>query len=170
MSANFPVTVSLFQFLKFCLCDRYFFFVLEFHLGQEFSSCNRKFCFVMHFSYCEWEPLLMQDISVILHVKWIISYVFLWKELTCFLNFVLHLNTHPFSVKQHIEEILNEIFRHTCLQSHLQTSPPTPQKSYPKFRNPRTTFENTPVVRQKCHSAGGPQFILFYWNHNIFVS
>ena len=32
-------------------------------------------------------------------------------------------------------------FRRTCLQSHLQTSPPTPQKSYPKFRNPRTTFE-----------------------------
>ena len=36
---------------------------------------------------------------------------------------------------------LAEIFRHTCLQSHLQTSPPTPQKSYLKFRNPRTTFE-----------------------------
>ena len=32
-------------------------------------------------------------------------------------------------------------FWHTCLQSHLQTSPPTPQKSYPKFRNPKTTFE-----------------------------
>ena len=32
-------------------------------------------------------------------------------------------------------------FRRTCLQSHLQTSPPTPQKSYPKFRNPRTNFE-----------------------------
>ena len=30
-------------------------------------------------------------------------------------------------------------------QSHLQTSPPTPQKSYPKFQNPRTTFENTPL-------------------------
>ena len=35
----------------------------------------------------------------------------------------------------------NENFRRTCLQSHLQTSPPTPQKSCPKFRNPRTTFE-----------------------------
>jgi hypothetical protein len=34
-----------------------------------------------------------------------------------------------------------EIFRRTCLQSHLQTSPPTPQKSYPKFRNPRTNFQ-----------------------------
>ena len=35
---------------------------------------------------------------------------------------------------------LAEIFRHPCLQSHLQTSPPTPQKSYQKFQNPRTTF------------------------------
>jgi hypothetical protein len=33
-----------------------------------------------------------------------------------------------------------EIFRHMCLQSHLPTSPQTPQKSYP-FRNPRTNFE-----------------------------
>ena len=40
-----------------------------------------------------------------------------------------------------------EISRHMCLQSHLQTSPPTPQKSYPKFRNPRTTFENNPLFR-----------------------
>ena len=29
--------------------------------------------------------------------------------------------------------------------TQLQTSPPTPQKSYPKFWNPRTTFENTPL-------------------------
>ena len=42
-----------------------------------------------------------------------------------------------------------EIFRLTCLQSHLQTSPPTPQKSYPKFWNPRTTFEITLLVRPK---------------------
>jgi hypothetical protein len=34
-----------------------------------------------------------------------------------------------------------EIFRHACLQSNLQTSPPTPQKSYPNFRNTRTNFE-----------------------------
>jgi hypothetical protein len=32
-------------------------------------------------------------------------------------------------------------FQHKCLQSHLPTSPPTSQKSYPKFRNSRTTFE-----------------------------
>ena len=27
-----------------------------------------------------------------------------------------------------------------CLQSHLPTYPPNPQKSYPKFHNTRTTF------------------------------
>jgi hypothetical protein len=37
------------------------------------------------------------------------------------------------------------ICRHTCLQSDLQTSPPTPQKSYLKFWNPRTTFQNIPL-------------------------
>ena len=38
-----------------------------------------------------------------------------------------------------------EIFWCTCLQSHLQTSPPTPQKSYLKFQNPWTTFDNSPL-------------------------
>jgi hypothetical protein len=33
-----------------------------------------------------------------------------------------------------------EIFRQPCLQRYLETSPPTPQKSYPKFRNPRITL------------------------------
>ena len=42
-----------------------------------------------------------------------------------------------------------EIFRRTCLQSHLQTPPPTPPKSYPKFWNPWTTFQNTPLFRPK---------------------
>ena len=50
-----------------------------------------------------------------------------------------------------------EIFRCTFLQSHLQTSPPNPQKSYPKLPNTRTTFENTPLSAQKCHSAGGSE-------------
>ena len=43
-----------------------------------------------------------------------------------------------------------EIFRRTCLQSYLQTSHPNPQKSYPKFRNPRTTlkyFTQTNIVK-----------------------
>jgi hypothetical protein len=48
-----------------------------------------------------------------------------------------------------------EIFRRSCVQSHLQTTHPTSQKSYPKFRNPRTTFQNTPQSAQICHSAGG---------------
>ncbi len=33
-----------------------------------------------------------------------------------------------------------EIFRHTCLQSCLKTSPPTPQKSYPKFQDSPTSL------------------------------
>ena len=48
-----------------------------------------------------------------------------------------------------------EIFWLTCLQSHLQTPPPTPLKSDPKFRNPWTTFRNTPLSAQKLPSAGG---------------
>ena len=31
------------------------------------------------------------------------------------------------------------------LQCHLQTSPPILLNAYPKFRNPRTTFENPPL-------------------------
>jgi hypothetical protein len=50
---------------------------------------------------------------------------------------------------------LVEIFRHTCLQSHLQTSHPTPQKSYLKFLNPRTTYENAPLTPNIFDSAGG---------------
>ena len=66
-----------------------------------------------------------------------------------------------------------EIFRRTCLQSNLQTSPPTPQKSYPKFRNPRTTFENTPLCPPKysiVRGVGGSQILLRVWNPQIFVT
>ena len=42
-----------------------------------------------------------------------------------------------------------------CLQSHLQISLPTPKKSYPKFRNPRTTFENTPLCPPKYSIVRG---------------
>ena len=65
-----------------------------------------------------------------------------------------------------------EISRRTCLQIHLQTSPPTPQKSYPKFRNPRTTFGNTPLCPSKysiVRGVGVPNF-LGGWNPNIFVT
>ena len=51
--------------------------------------------------------------------------------------------------------IWTEIFRCTCLQSHLQTCPPTHQKSYPKFWNPRKLLKIPPFSAQKCHSAGG---------------
>ena len=46
-----------------------------------------------------------------------------------------------------------EIFQHTCLQSRLQTSPPTPQKSYLKFRNPRTNFE---IFKKKLKNLKTP--------------
>ena len=51
------------------------------------------------------------------------------------------------------------------VQSHLQTSPPTPQKSYPKFRNPRTTFENTPLFTPKYSIVRGVGGVpkLFFW-------
>ena len=42
-----------------------------------------------------------------------------------------------------------DIFWRMCPQSHLQTSLPIPQKSYPKFRNRRTTFESTPLCLPK---------------------
>ena len=38
--------------------------------------------------------------------------------------------------------------------------PPINMSGNPKFRNPRTTFENTPLSALKCHSAGvGPRII-----------
>ena len=36
---------------------------------------------------------------------------------------------------------LAEIFRHTCLQSGPQTSTPFAKNAYPKFQNPKTTFQ-----------------------------
>jgi hypothetical protein len=47
------------------------------------------------------------------------------------------------------QTVSEEIFRRTSLQSHLQTPPPTPSKSYPKFWNHWTTFQNTPLFRPK---------------------
>jgi hypothetical protein len=49
----------------------------------------------------------------------------------------------------------------TCLQSHLQSSPSTPQQSVSKFRNPRTSFENTLICPPKScivrRGRGGPE-------------
>ena len=43
----------------------------------------------------------------------------------------------------------------TYLQSHLQTSPPNPHKSYAKFQNPRTTFENSTLCPAKYSIVRG---------------
>ena len=50
-----------------------------------------------------------------------------------------------------------EFFRCTCLQSYLQTSPPIPQKSYPKFQNTRTTFQTTPLFRCSWRKVCDPE-------------
>ena len=66
-----------------------------------------------------------------------------------------------------------EIFRRTCLQSHLQTSPPTPQKSYPKFQKPRTNFESFKKKQKNLKTAprgpGGGLRIFFGVNISFFV-
>ena len=54
-------------------------------------------------------------------------------------------------------------------KGHLQTSPPTPQKSYPKFRNPRTTFENTPLTPHIYDSGGGGPRIIFLVGILLFL-
>ena len=41
-----------------------------------------------------------------------------------------------------IKGIFNDIFLCTFLQTHLQTSPPTPKNSYPKFWNTENTSKN----------------------------
>ena len=112
--------------------------------------------------FCELQHLQLPNylISTALkcELKWPKSLVFLFK---CLLGFksklqwsqfwgpigkVLEFIWTPWMVFGGILKLLRwskiyYYFRHTCLQSHLQTSPPTPQKSYPKFRDPRTTFE-----------------------------
>ena len=58
----------------------------------------------------------------------------------------------------------------SCLQSHLQACLPTHQKSYPKFQNPRTTFENPPFVRPniaKCRGRGVPKMIWKRYPYNL---
>ena len=52
-----------------------------------------------------------------------------------------------------------EIFWRMCLQSCLKTSPLNPHKSYPKFWNPRTILENTPLCPPKnCIGRGEEGF------------
>ena len=58
-----------------------------------------------------------------------------------------------------------EIFRCTCRQSRLQTSSPTPQKSYLNFQNPRTTFEEKKSFPPKScivqGEEGVPEIVLW---------
>ena len=53
----------------------------------------------------------------------------------------------------------------THVSAELQTSPPTTQKLYLKFQNPRTNFENTPLRPPKYSIVRGigevPNFFLF---------
>jgi hypothetical protein len=56
-----------------------------------------------------------------------------------------------------------EIFRRTCMQSHLESSPTTPQESYQKFWNPMTTFQNTPFPTKNCIVRGVRGVFNFFW-------
>ena len=64
-----------------------------------------------------------------------------------------------------------EMFRCMCLQSHLQTSPRTPKKSYLKFRNPRTTLLAIVdmlyivLVNYLCNSYMVLKYILSHLSH-----
>ena len=48
--------------------------------------------------------------------------------------------------------------------------PPTPKNLYPKFRNPRTTFENPPLcAKYNIVKGRSPKFV-FGWKTNICVT
>ena len=63
-----------------------------------------------------------------------------------------------------------EICRHACLQSHLQKSPPTPQKYYPKFGTLGQLLKIPPFSNHSAGERGGPNIffggvgmLLFLW-------
>jgi hypothetical protein len=63
-----------------------------------------------------------------------------------------------------------EMFCHTCWQSHLQSSPQTPQKANKSFWNPKT-FENRHLYPAKynflqiCQNQGSLDFsIMLHWS------
>ena len=62
-----------------------------------------------------------------------------------------------------------EIFRYTWLQSHLQTSPPTPLKSYLKFGTLGQLLKIPPFSNHSAGERGGPNIfwgvgmLLFLW-------
>ena len=57
-----------------------------------------------------------------------------------------------------------EIFRNTRPRSYLQTSLPTPQKLYLKFRNTRTTCKIPPMCSQKYHNVWVGANFFHDWN------
>ena len=62
---------------------------------------------------------------------------------------------------------LAEIFRHACLQSCLQTSPTTSQKSYLKFQKSTTIFAFCPTHYVIVQGGWrGVTNIFLYWNLN----
>jgi hypothetical protein len=61
---------------------------------------------------------------------------------------------------------LAEFFWRMCLQSHLQTFPPTPQKSNPKFHNPRITLKIPPF---SAHRQGEGEVPDYFWGVGILL-
>ena len=51
-------------------------------------------------------------------------------------------------------------FRCTCLHSHILTSPPTDKNWYPKFRNPKKTFE---IFKKHPTPRGQGGARIFFW-------
>ena len=74
---------------------------------------------------------------------------------------------------------LAETFQCTCLQIHLQKNFPAPQKQYPRFRTPMTTFLGffllSTQIRLFWGGRGGPQndffvgILIFLGGHHLYM-
>ena len=68
-----------------------------------------------------------------------------WKVPLTPMGSSLHVSVHAWHGRSATIDNRHErkfvICNHTCLQTDPKTSPPTPQPSFAKFQNPRTTFE-----------------------------
>ena len=72
------------------------------------------------------------------------------------------------NLEQTCKKLNIEIFRCTCLQSHLQTSPPTPHIRVSELYEIPPCPPKYSIVRGV--GEGGPQIYILVWNPNIFVS